>query len=59
MCQTGEQIGEKLQFDGAGEERGEAIEGDKYSDASGTDPDSDLIDDELTKQILTFLRITR
>ena len=28
--QTEEQIGEKLQFDGASEEREEAIEGDKW-----------------------------
>ena len=32
MYQTGEKIGEKLYFDGAREERREAIEGDKYSD---------------------------
>ena len=37
MYQTGEKIGEKLCFDGAREERIEAIEGDKYSDVSGTD----------------------
>ena len=59
MYQTEEQIGEKLQFDGASEEREEAIEGDKYSDESGTDPDSDLSDDELTRQNLSFLRTTR
>ena len=34
----------------ASEEREEAIEGDKYSDESGTDPDSDLNDDELLAQ---------
>ena len=34
----------------ASEEREEAIEGDKYSDESGTDPDSDLSDDELLAQ---------
>ena len=58
MYQTEEQIGEKLQFDGASEEREEAIEGDKYSDETGTDPDSDLNDDELTRQNL-FLRTSR
>lgn len=50
MYQTEEQIGEKLQLDGASEEREEAIEGDKYC----TDPDSDLSNDELTRQ--NFLR---
>ena len=58
MYQTEEQIGEKLQFAVASEERGEAIEGDRYSDESGTDPDSDLSDDELTRQNLSFLRTT-
>ena len=46
MYQTEEQIGEKLQFDVASEEREEAIEGDRYNDESGTDPDSDLSDDK-------------
>ena len=32
------------------EEMEEAIEGDKYSDESGTDPDSDLSGDELLAQ---------
>ena len=41
-------IGEKLQFDWVSEDSEEAIEGDKYSDASGTDPDNGLSDDELT-----------
>ena len=41
MYQTEEQIGEKLEFSGASEEGEEAIEGGKYSDESGTDPDSD------------------
>lgn len=51
MYQTEEQIGEKLQFDGASEEREEAIEGDKYcGDKYCTDPDSDLSNDELTRQ---------
>ena len=59
MYQTEEQIGEELQFDGASEEREEAIEGDKYSDETGTDPDSDLNDDELTRQNLLFLRTNR
>ena len=59
MYQTEEQIGEKLQFDGASEEREEAIEGDKYSDEGGTDSDSDLSDDELTRENLSFLRTTR
>ena len=59
MYQTEEQIGEKLQFDGASEEREEAIEGDKYSDEGGTNPDSDLSDDELTRENLSFLRTTR
>ena len=59
MYQTEEQVGEKLQFDRASEEREEAIEGDKYSGESGTDPDSDLSDDEVTRQNLSFLRITR
>ena len=59
MYQSEEEIGEKLQFDGASEEREEAIEGDKYSDESGTDPDSDLSDDELTRQNLSFLITTR
>ena len=45
-------IGGNLQFDGASEEREEAIEGDKYRDESGTDPDSDLSDDDLTRQNL-------
>ena len=58
MYQTEEQIGKNLQFDGASEEREEAIEGDKYSDESGTDLDSDLSDDELTRQNLSFLRTT-
>ena len=31
MYQTGEKIGEKLYFDGAREERREAIDGDEYS----------------------------
>ena len=62
MYQTEEQIGEKLQFDGASEDREEGqkeIEGDKYSDESGSDPGSDLSDDELTRQNLSFLRPTR
>ena len=59
MYQTEEQIGEKLQFDGASADREEAIEGDKYSDESGSDPGSDLSDDELTRQNLSFLRPTR
>ena len=50
MYQTEEQIGEKLQFDGASEDREEATEGDKYNDENGTDPNSDLRDDELTSQ---------
>ena len=29
------------------------------SDESGTDPDSDLSDDELTRRSLSFLRTTR
>ena len=58
MYQSEEEIGEKLQFDGASEEREEAIEGDKHSDESGTDSDSDLSDDELTRQNLSFLRTT-
>ena len=41
------------------EEREKATEGDKYSDESGTEPDSDLSDDELTRQNLSFLRTTR
>ena len=41
------------------EEREEAIEGDKYSDESGTDSDSGLSDDKLTRQNLSFLRTTR
>ena len=56
MYQTEEQIGEKLQFDGASEDREEGqeeIEGDKYSDESGSDPGSDLSDDELTRQNLS------
>ena len=59
MYQTEEQIGEKLQFDVASEEREEAIEGDRYNDESGTDPDSDLSDDEMTRQNLSFVRTTR
>ena len=59
IYQSEEEIGEKLQFDGASEEREEAFEGEKYSDESGTDPDSDLSDDELTRQNLSFLRTTR
>ena len=59
MCQTEEQIGEKLQFDGASAGREEAIEGDKYSDESDSDPGSDLSDDELTRQNLSFLRPIR
>ena len=59
MYRTEEEIGEKLQFDGASEEREEAIEGDKYSDESGADPDRDLSDDEVTRQNLSFLRTTR
>ena len=58
MYQTEEQIGEKLQFDGASEDREEGqeeIEGDKYSDESGSDLGSDLSDDELTRQNLSFL----
>ena len=47
MYQTEEQSGEKLYFDGASEDREEAIEGDKYSDESGTDSESYLSDDEL------------
>ena len=43
----------------ASEEREKATEGDKYSDESGTKPDSDLSDDELTRQNLSFLRTTR
>ena len=58
MYQTEEQIGEKLQFDGASEDREEAIEADKYSDESGSDPGSNLSDDELTRQNLSFLRPT-
>lgn len=60
MYQTEEQIGEKLQFDGASEEREEAIEGDKYcgdkycDDKYCTDSDSDLSNEELTRQ--NFLR---
>ena len=56
---TEEQIGEKLQFDGASKDREEAIKGDKYSDESGSGPGSDLSDDELTRQNLSFLRPTR
>ena len=59
MYQTEEQIGEQLPFDGASEEREKAIEGDKYSDESGTDPDGYLNDDELPRQNLSFLRTTR
>lgn len=55
MYQTEEQIGEKLQFDGASEKEEAIIEGDKYcSDKYCTDPDSDLSNDELTRQ--DFLR---
>ena len=54
MYQTEEEIGVKLQFDGASEEREETVEGDKYSDESGTDSDSDLRDDELKRQNLSF-----
>lgn len=51
MYQTEEQIKEKLQFDRASEDREEATEaGDKYNDENGTDPNSDLRDDELTSQ---------
>ena len=57
MYQTEEQIGEKLQFDGASEKMEEAIEDDNYSDESGTDPD--LSDDEVTRQNSSFLRSTR
>ena len=35
MCQTEEQIGDKLQFDGASEEREESIDGEKYNDEHG------------------------
>ena len=59
MYRNEEQIGEKLQFDGESQEREEAIEGDKYSDESGNDPDSDLSDDELTRQNLSFLATNR
>ena len=59
MYQTEEQIGEQLPIDGASEVREKAIEGDRYSDESGTDPDSYLSDDELTRQNLSFLRTTR
>jgi len=45
MYQTEEQIGEKLQFHGASEEREGAIKGDKSSDENGSDPGSDLSDD--------------
>ena len=38
--------------------REDEIEGDKYSDESGNDPGSDLSDDELTRQNLSFLRTT-
>ena len=48
---------EKLHFDGASEYREEAIEGEKYSDESGSDPDSDLSDNEQPRQNL-FLRPT-
>ena len=58
MYQTEEQIGEQLPFDGASEEREKAIEGDKYSDESVTDPDSYLNDDEFPRQNLSFLRTT-
>lgn len=58
MYQTEERIGEKVQFDEASQEREEAIEGDKHSGESGTDPDSDLSDEELTKQNLPFLTTT-
>lgn len=43
--QIEEQIGEKLQFHGASEDREEAIEGDKSSDENGSDPCGDLSDD--------------
>ena len=32
-----------------------AIDGDKYSDERSTDPDSDLSDDKLTRQNLSFV----
>jgi len=38
--------------------RDKLIEGEKYSDESGGDPGSDLSDDELTGQNLSFLRAT-
>lgn len=59
MYQTYEQIGEKPQFNGSGEEREEAIDGDKYSDDSCSDSDSDPSDDELARQTLSVLRTTR
>jgi len=39
--------------------REEEIEGDKYSDESSIDPGSDLSDDEMTRQNMSFLRTTR
>ena len=38
-----------------GQARTGKIEGDKYSDESGSDLGSDLSDDELTRQNLSFL----
>ena len=53
MYQTEEQSGKKLQFDAASENREEAIEGDKYSNESGTDSDS-YLSEELTRNDCSF-----
>ena len=57
MYQSEEQIGEKVKFDGAGDDKEDPV--DEYSSQSSSSNSDADVDEELRNQNWSFLRTTR